>query len=106
MGLCGLLSPAHDDASPHQGCLRDQLLYPRLLATTRKHNGQASTAVVNAAAPSDEQLTALLHQLGLGHLMDTAGGSTVSLDVVRTWETILSVGEQQRIAFVRLLTHR
>ena len=55
------------------------------------------------SAPPDEQLVSLLRQLGLDHLLDA---NDAGLDTVQAWDATLSVGEQQRIAFARLLTHR
>jgi hypothetical protein len=52
--------------------------------------------------PSDADLASLLTRLGLDHLLTAGEG----LDQTREWDAVLSVGEQQRIAFARLLTHR
>jgi hypothetical protein len=74
---------------------------------------------VEPKIPGDSELIALLHQLELGHLVDsptpvvTACDTLVpfhdnqrSLDAVREWAVVLSSGEQQRIAFARLLVHK
>jgi putative ATP-binding cassette transporter len=66
------------------GSLRDQLCYPR-----------------EADAP-DEQLIALLGLVGLESLPDRIGG----LDAEAKWEDLLTLGEQQQIAFARLLFNR
>ncbi|BAY37596.1 ABC transporter-related protein [Nostoc sp. NIES-2111] len=67
------------------GTLREQLLYPH---TNRK--------------VSDRELTAILQQVNLQHLLTRVGG----FDTEVPWENILSLGEQQRLAFARLLiTH-
>lgn len=64
------------------GTLRDQLLYP------------------NLAADADEsQLRAALQQVNLADLPERVGGFTVEL----IWADVLSLGEQQRLAFARLL---
>lgn len=64
------------------GTLRDIMLYP--------------------AAPegiSDEALKDMLHKVGLDHLRDR-------LDETEHWDHILSGGEQQRVAFARVLIHK
>ncbi len=64
------------------GTLRDVMLYP--------------------AAPegiSDEALKDMLHKVGLDHLRDR-------LDETERWDHILSGGEQQRVAFARVLVHK
>jgi vitamin B12/bleomycin/antimicrobial peptide transport system ATP-binding/permease protein len=67
------------------GTLREQLLYPQ---TTRQM--------------SDRELTEILHQVNLENLIDRVAG----FDTEVPWENILSLGEQQRLAFARLLvTH-
>jgi putative ATP-binding cassette transporter len=65
-----------------QGSLRQVLQYP---------------AAGHAA--DDEVLTEALHRCGLKRLIPR-------LDEVNRWEKLLSGGEQQRIAFARLLVHR
>jgi putative ATP-binding cassette transporter len=64
------------------GPLRDQLLY-------------GSTEVQT----SDERILALLRKLRLEALLDRVGG----LDAEHDWSSILSRGEQQQVAFARLL---
>jgi putative ATP-binding cassette transporter len=66
------------------GTLRSQLIYP-----------SAQTEL------GDEQLLAILEQVHLPKLAERVGG----LDAVQDWEKILSVGEQQRLAFGRVLVH-
>ncbi|MRV72772.1 ATP-binding cassette domain-containing protein [Duganella sp. FT92W] len=66
------------------GTLRSQLLYP-----------SAQSAL------DDEQLLEILQQVHLPHLAERMGG----LDAVQDWEKLLSVGEQQRLAFARVLVH-
>jgi putative ATP-binding cassette transporter len=66
------------------GSLRSQLIYPSA-----------------ACDLSDEQLLAILEQVHLPHLAERVGG----LDAVQDWEKLLSVGEQQRLAFGRVLVH-
>ncbi|MHC5730572.1 MAG: ATP-binding cassette domain-containing protein, partial [Nostoc sp.] len=67
------------------GTLREQLLYP-----------QTSRQV------SDQELEDVLQEVNLQNLVKKVGG----FDAEVPWENILSLGEQQRLAFARLLvTH-
>jgi putative ATP-binding cassette transporter len=66
------------------GSLRSQLIYP---------SAQSDL--------SDEQLLEILEQVHLPHLAERVGG----LNAVQDWEKLLSVGEQQRLAFGRVLVH-
>jgi putative ATP-binding cassette transporter len=66
------------------GSLRDQLTYPR------------------AEGASDQELRELLDQVNLPELCERFGG----LDAERSWADVLSPGEQQRLAFARLLLNR
>ncbi|MEH2147945.1 ABC transporter ATP-binding protein/permease [Nostoc sp.] len=67
------------------GTLREQLLYPQ---TTRQ--------------VSDRELEDVLQEVNLQNLVKKVGG----FDAEVPWENILSLGEQQRLAFARLLvTH-
>jgi len=66
------------------GTLRSQLIYP------------------SAQSPlGDVQLLAILEQVHLPRLAERVGG----LDAVRDWDKQLSIGEQQRLAFGRVLVH-
>jgi putative ATP-binding cassette transporter len=67
------------------GTLRSQLLYP--------HIGHAAT---------DGELLDLLERVNLPDLASRAGGLDAELD----WHKVLSIGEQQRLAFARLLLTR
>jgi len=66
------------------GSLRDQLCYPR------------------AAGASDQDLRAILARVNLADLPERVGG----LDADRNWTDLLSPGEQQRLAFARLMLNR
>jgi len=66
------------------GTLRSQLIYPSARSSL-----------------SDEQLLKILEQVHLPQLAERVGG----LDAVQDWEKLLSVGEQQRLAFGRVLVH-
>lgn len=67
------------------GSLRQQLLYPH---PENQFN--------------DRQLFHVLKQVNLPDLATQFGG----LDTVKKWSQILSIGEQQRLAFARLLLHQ
>ena len=64
------------------GTLRDALLYPKV-----------------PEGITDEVLKDMLHKVGLDHLRDR-------LDETERWDHILSGGEQQRVAFARVLVHK
>lgn len=68
------------------GTLRQQLVYPRTLEDWRGEH-------------SDEPLLSALRVVQLGRLAD-------SLDELRDWGDELSLGEQQRLAFARVLINR
>ncbi|XLZ69298.1 ABC transporter ATP-binding protein/permease [Massilia sp. SR12] len=67
------------------GTLRSQVIYPS-----------------EQTKLSDERLMEILEQVHLPHLAERVGG----LDAVQDWEKLLSVGEQQRLAFARILVHQ
>jgi len=67
------------------GTLRDQLLYPKLDVKI-----------------SDETLRAVLVEVNLADLPEKVGGFDTELD----WADMLSLGEQQRLAFARLILVR
>ena len=67
------------------GSLREQLLYPN----------------AHREIP-DEELESVLHQVNLPELLSKVGGFDAELD----WSSVLSIGEQQRLAFARLLLNR
>ncbi len=66
------------------GSLRSQLLYP------------------NNKPVSDAELHQVLEKVNLGNLPTAFGG----LDAEMDWSTVLSLGEQQRLVFARLLLHK
>jgi vitamin B12/bleomycin/antimicrobial peptide transport system ATP-binding/permease protein len=67
------------------GSLRDQLLYPQLEREI-----------------SEEQMRAVLKTVRLEDLIERVGGLDVELD----WADVLSLGEQQRLAFARLFVNQ
>lgn len=77
------------------GTLREQLTYPQKPG-------------IHETAASDAELLAILDAVTLGELPRRVGqGSAVlGLDAVLDWSGTLSLGEQQRLAFGRLLYNR
>ena len=67
------------------GTLRSQLIYPSVERDL-----------------SDEQLLEILEHVHLPRLAEHVGG----LDAIHDWAKLLSVGEQQRLAFGRVLVHQ
>ena len=67
------------------GTLRDQLLYPNTHIET-----------------DDQHLKQLLEQVNLADLAERFGG----FDAQRDWADVLSLGEQQRLTFARLLLQK
>ena len=51
--------------------------------------------------PDDAQLVSVLQRVQLGHILQRHGGSAASLDQTEDWASVLSLGEQQRLAFAR-----
>jgi putative ATP-binding cassette transporter len=60
---------------------------------------RAATYPMSADAVEDKTVRKAMKDVGLGHIVDR-------LDDEETWSGILSGGEQQRLAFVRLLLHK
>lgn len=79
-----------------QGTLRDQLLYPL--------NGSESAQNQH----SDEELSGVLRDVLLGDLLERCETETTScgLDADMDWGASLSLGEQQRLAFARLIVNK
>ena len=93
------------------GSLRDQLLYPSTgdLSPDDYPNGhRLSQAHVLRQSMSSSKLLAILESVGLGETAFRMGkGNPVrGLDVVADWSNILSLGEQQRLVFARILVNR
>lgn len=61
-----------------------------------------SSSLYDDAGPTDDQLRGLLRAVDLDHLLTREGG----LDASVVWQDQLSVGEQQRIGFIRMLYHK
>ncbi|GLJ16799.1 hypothetical protein SUGI_0289400 [Cryptomeria japonica] len=97
------------------GTLRQQLLYPTwiedLISVEETSKSKASlpfslqnSASINSgyelkSVPNEDELVWVLKLVRLGHLLKRCNGLDSSVD----WSSVLSLGEQQRLAFARLL---
>jgi vitamin B12/bleomycin/antimicrobial peptide transport system ATP-binding/permease protein len=92
------------------GSLRDQLLYPHtshLDALSESSSSSSPAADGQQLNTSDSNLLAILRAVDLAELPQRAGGDQVNgLDAVMDWSNTLSLGEQQRLAFGRLLINK
>ncbi|TRY50643.1 ABC transporter [Cryptosporidium tyzzeri] len=81
-----------------QATLREQLFYPQIPSI--KTNGYE----YKNNEELDSYLLKILEEVGLKYLCDRLSESeTVNcLDTIKDWSTILSLGEQQRLAFARI----
>ena len=109
------------------GSLKEQLLYPRrreqpldvsaaepdesMASSFESQNGDDNALEDNLDASamdtSDERLLEILEKVDLFHVAQRAGNgnATAGLYSVQDWTNVLSLGEQQRLAFGRLLVH-
>jgi putative ATP-binding cassette transporter len=93
------------------GSLRDQLLYPSIEVadTTEDLDGRArNRSHLLRQSLTDEDFLKVLDAVCLEELASRVGdGNPVNgLDTVLDWSNTLSLGEQQRLAFGRLLVNR
>ncbi|KAK9916830.1 hypothetical protein WJX75_007512 [Coccomyxa subellipsoidea] len=76
------------------GTLRSQLLFPS--------GSESAQWISNRDGPvPDAELISLLDRVHLSALVDRVGGLEAEVE----WSHLLSLGEQQRVAFLRLLLH-
>ncbi len=61
-----------------------------------------NSSMTEMPPPNDDILAEVLESVRLGHLMDRYDG----FDSTVEWASVLSLGEQQRLAFARLLLSR
>ncbi|KAF3794663.1 ABC transporter D family member 2 [Nymphaea thermarum] len=95
------------------GTLRQQLLYPtwrdEAISTTDQSQSVGSLPFLSRVPswqdayrtvnkPTDNNILAALHRVRLGDIVGRFG-----LDSIFEWSSVLSLGEQQRLAFARLL---
>lgn len=87
------------------GTLRDQLLYPSLELRDGDYDHYYEPMHADL---SDEELLSILNVVELPDLASRSGdGDPVrGLNSVSNWTNVLSLGEQQRLAFGRLLVNR
>ena len=71
--------------------LRDEVTYP----------SHAAASELALGGVLDDRICELLQVFGLQHLVEL-----YSLDSINVWEDLLSLGEQQRVALVRLILHK
>ncbi|CAN0334658.1 unnamed protein product [Pylaiella littoralis] len=95
------------------GPLRDQITYPSSQGAVDDEEAVAegdegAAAAEGISKEDDEELLALLEKVDLGRLagMMGSGDAHVGLGAVRDWSDMLSLGEQQRLAFARLLYNK
>lgn len=94
------------------GTLRQQLLYPTwtedatpvtnkgsLPFLMRVQQSKSAGGKSSNPKPTTDELIQVLEDVRLGHILSRFSG----LDTVCEWSSVLSLGEQQRLAFARLL---
>ena len=87
------------------GTIRDQLLYPRWRQGVDNEEDSTSSPP-SLPEPSDAHLEDALACANLSHLLDrTWDNGETGLDAHGDWASSLSLGEQQRLSFARMLLH-
>lgn len=96
------------------GTLRDQLLYPRISGNRDSvFDHEISEEYGSHYELDNQQLLDILRAVDLADLPERAAAScrhtdipSNGLDIVMDWSNMLSLGEQQRISFARVLVNR
>ena len=71
-------------------------------STVSSNGGEPAPSRSTRALPSDQDISHVLRQVQLGPLLDrVTDGEGCGLDTTADWASILSLGEQQRLAFAR-----
>ena len=93
------------------GTLRQQIKYPKLheeegMGQEDEEGGREGEGREGSAA--DEHLLQILERCQLGQLASRVGGGDpyIGLDTARDWSKELSLGEQQRLAFARIMYNK
>lgn len=93
------------------GSLKDQLLYPSLEQTDVEDSPKGHVvdrSHILTQSLTDKDLLEVLEKVDLGQLATRAGDGDpiLGLQAVLDWSNTLSLGEQQRLAFGRVLVNR
>jgi ABC-type uncharacterized transport system fused permease/ATPase subunit len=93
------------------GTLKDQLLYPSCCQDDDDSSKKTKSAAVTTTTErrhDTEYLLSILQQVDLWSVASRLGNgdAVAGLDTTLDWTNVLSLGEQQRLAFGRLLVNR
>lgn len=86
--------PDVSDSTPHDSKSKDSLSFLEGIP-----GSEGVSASARAPQPTTENLIQALEDVHLGYLLSRFSG----LDTTNEWSSVLSLGEQQRLAFARLL---
>jgi vitamin B12/bleomycin/antimicrobial peptide transport system ATP-binding/permease protein len=90
------------------GTLRQQLLYPEKVGRGERDDRHPEKGQGSSVEISNSRLLEILQAVNLGDLPSRVGDGNdlAGLDATADWSNMLSLGEQQRLAFGRILVHR
>ncbi|CDK25881.1 unnamed protein product [Kuraishia capsulata CBS 1993] len=104
------------------GTLKEQIIYPDSIETFNRKSSRYQRANGTDLVKDEAYLVELLKIVQLGHLVDDCENiindslekprdledsvPESPLDLIRKWPTLLSIGEQQRLALARLYYHQ